>query len=128
MKTIYLSSILLVVLLLTLFSNEQSFAESSTKIPVNKQVQIVADVTNAQDRIQSFAYIVQIQDQNNVTVSLGWLTGALSAHQSLSPALSWIPQTAGNYKATIFVWESIDNPSALSPPLTISLVVVEDQS
>ena len=92
-------------------------------LQVDNQVQIVADVSNSQDRIQPFAYLVQIQDEDDVTVSLAWLTGALSPNQTLSPALSWTPQRAGSYTATIFVWESIDNPNALSHPLVLPLTV-----
>jgi hypothetical protein len=86
-------------------------------------VQITADLANGQDREQAFAYLVQIQDGNGVTVSLAWITGSLSAGQSFSPALSWIPTDAGTYTATAFVWESVDNPAALSPPVTTTIIV-----
>ena len=90
---------------------------------VGKQVQIEADVTNGQDRTQPFAYIVQIQNQNGVVVSLSWLTGTLDAGQSLSPTQSWIPTSSGVYTAQIFVWAGIDNPDALSPPLAMKITV-----
>ena len=92
-------------------------------LQVDNQVQIVADVSNSQDKIQPFAYLVQIKDENKVTVSLAWLTGTLSPKQTLSPALSWTPESTGSYTATIFVWESIDNPNALSRPLILQLDV-----
>jgi len=44
-----------------------------------KQMQVVAEVTNGQDRAQPFAYIVQIQNKDGVVVSLSWLTGTLNA-------------------------------------------------
>ena len=108
---------------LTLTASLQDVDQDNDFISVDQQVQIVADVSNSQDRIQNFAYLVQIQDDNDVTISLAWLTGALSPKQTLSPALSWIPKNPGSYTATIFVWESIDNPSALSHPLVLPLVV-----
>jgi len=43
--------------------------------------------------------------------------------QSFSPALSWIPTQAGTYTATAFVWESVDNPTALSPPVSTTVTV-----
>nr|WP_245871698.1 hypothetical protein [Candidatus Nitrosotenuis aquarius] len=92
-------------------------------VEVGKQVQIAADLKNNQDFEQEFAYIVQVQDENGVTVSLAWITGVLSAAQSFSPSLSWTPSEAGDYEATIFVWESIDNPSALSPTLSLKINV-----
>ena len=100
-----------------------AFGNSLNSVSVDQQVQITAELANGQDREQSFAYLVQIQDGNGVTVSLAWITGSLSAGQSFSPALSWIPTESGSYTATAFVWESVDNPTALSPPVSTTIVV-----
>ncbi|MCJ8305456.1 MAG: hypothetical protein HRU07_00210 [Nitrosopumilus sp.] len=100
-----------------------AFGNSLDTVSVDQQVQISADLANGQDREQAFAYLVQIQDGNGVTVSLAWITGSLSSGQSFSPALSWIPTEAGTYTATAFVWESIDNPTALSPPVSTTVTV-----
>ena len=102
---------------------QNSQGEQLSYVLVDQQVLIVADVTNGLDIQQPFAYIVQIQNDAGVVVSLAWLTGALSPNQILSPALSWIPQNPGLYHATIFVWEGIDNPSALSHPLELEIDV-----
>jgi hypothetical protein len=100
-----------------------AFGNSLNSVSVDQQVQISADLANGQDREQSFAYLVQIQDGDGVTVSLAWITGSLSAGQSFSPALSWIPTESGSYTATAFVWESVDNPTALSPPVSTTISV-----
>jgi len=100
-----------------------AFGSTLTSVAVDQQVQITADLVNGQDREQPFAYLVQIQDESGVTVSLAWITGSLSAGQSFSPALSWIPSTTGTYTATVFVWESVDNPTALSPPVSVDITV-----
>ena len=91
---------------------------------IRDRVQIEADLTNGQDDSQSFAYLVQVQDGDGVTVSLAWITGSLAAGQSLSPALSWIPDASGTYEATVFVWESVDNPTALSDTTSVTIQVV----
>ena len=101
-----------------------AFGNSLGEVSVDQQVQITSDLANGQDRDQSFAYLVQVQDSNGVTVSLAWITGSLTAGQSFSPALSWIPDASGSYTATAFVWESVDNPTALSPPVTTSVTVI----
>ncbi len=90
---------------------------------VNKQVQITSDITNNQDRSQPFAYLVQIQNQDGVVVSLSWLTGSLDPGQSLNPSQSWIPALPGTYNAQIFVWAGINNPDALSVPLIMKITV-----
>lgn len=100
-----------------------AFGNTLDEVSVDQQVQITADLTNGQDREQPFAYLVQVQDENGVTVSLAWITGSLSAGQSFSPALSWIATAPGTYTATVFVWESVDNPTALSPPVSVDITV-----
>ncbi len=101
-----------------------SFGNAITgAVKSGQQIQVTADLTNGQDRDQPFAYLVQIQDANGVTVSLSWITGTLTAGQSLNPAQSWTPQSSGTYTAQTFVWQSIDNPNALSPPLTTTINV-----
>jgi len=116
---------LLIILLLGLFWNT-ALAQEQGFVYVDKQVQIVTDLSNSQDRFQSFAYIVQVKDSDGVTVSLGWITGSLSPNQHLSPALSWTPEKAGAYVAEIFVWDSITNPEPLSPPLQLEIEVREN--
>jgi hypothetical protein len=91
---------------------------------VGKQIQITTDLTNGQDRTQPFAYIVQVRNQDGVIYSLSWITGTLDAGQSLSPSQSWMPTSPGTYTAEIFVWASVNNPDALSPPLTMKITVV----
>jgi hypothetical protein len=96
-------------------------------IQVDNQVMIVADLTNGQDRNQKFAYIIQILNENDIVVSLSWLTGSLSAYQTFSPAQSWTPTQAGTYTVQIFVWESVDNPTPLSHPLLLPVNVVDTE-
>lgn len=127
----YKNQIMLVLTFIALLVVGAAFAESPIQISntpaktveVGKQIQIAADLTNNQDVEQEFAYIVQIQNEEGVTVSLAWLTGRLAPAQSFSPAISWTPQQTGTFEATIFVWESIDNPSALSPTLSLKINV-----
>ena len=101
-----------------------AFGSSVAEVSVDQQVQIAADVSNGQDKEQAFAYLVQVQDESGVTVSLAWITGSLTAGQSMSPALSWTPSASGSYTATVFVWESVDNPTALSPTTSVTIDVV----
>jgi hypothetical protein len=95
---------------------------------VGKQIQITSDLTNNQDRTQPFAYLVQIQNEDGVTVSLSWISGVLEPGQSMSPSQSWTPTVVGEYNAQIFVWESVDNPDALSVPLTMKIKVAETEN
>jgi len=95
---------------------------------VDEQIMIMADISNNQDVQQDFAYITQVKNDKDVVISLSWLTGSLSPRQSFSPAQSWIPKESGNYQIQVFVWESITNPEALSPPLSMTINVREMNS
>ncbi len=94
-----------------------------TKVMTNHQIQIVSDLTNQQDINQPFAYLVQVQDNNGITLSLTWVSGSMSPKQTLNLSQSWIPKNNGTYTAQIFVWESLTNPNALSPPLSLPINV-----
>ncbi len=100
-----------------------AFGNSLNGVQIDQQVSISADLANGQDRVQEFAYLVQVQNESGITVSLAWITGSLTSGQSFSPALSWIPSEVGTYTATAFVWESVDNPTALSPPVNTEIIV-----
>ena len=100
-------------------------SDDDNTIQVDNQVMIVADLSNGQDRDQKFAYIVQIHNENDIVVSLSWLTGNLSPYQTFSPAQSWTPTQAGTYTVQIFVWESVDSPTPLSRPLLLTVNVAE---
>ena len=100
-----------------------SFGSTLDTISVDSQIQLEADLTNGQDKLQDFAYLVQIQDENGVTVSLDWIAGTLTAGQSFTAGSSWTPDEAGTYEVTAFAWESIENPTALSPTSTITITV-----
>ena len=101
-----------------------AFGTALASVSVDQQVQITADLTSGQDRDQDFAYLVQIQNEDGVTIALSWITGTLGAGATFSPSQSWTPDATGSYTATIFVWESVSNPTALSPQLSITIDVV----
>ncbi len=132
----YLFGMILICLLLyttafavsdgSIIESVQLVSQNEDNVIVDKQVMVAADLSNGQDRSQNFAYIVQIRDQNNLVISLSWLTGSLTPGQTFSPALSWTPTVSGMYTIEIFVWESIKNPDALSAPLLLSVDVIEN--
>ncbi|MGB6464152.1 MAG: hypothetical protein WBF38_08025 [Nitrosotalea sp.] len=98
-----------------------STGKTLNEVMTGQQVQIVSDVTNKVNKDQAFAYLVQIQDNNGITLSLSWITGSLLPNQNMSLSQSWIPKSSGTYTAQIFVWQGVTNPDALSPPLTLQI-------
>lgn len=92
------------------------------KTSVNKQIQLVADITNKQDAKIPFVYIIQVKNSEDKTVTLTWISGSLQPYQSMSPAQSWTPTKAGVYTAQIFVWESIEGGPAWSEPVEMKII------
>jgi len=103
--------------------NIKDDAISDNTILTNQQVILVADLENQMDHSQPFAYLVLIQNSKNQAESLSWLTGNLTSSQKITSDVTWIFFEKGTYYATVFVWESIDNPTALSPPLQLKINV-----
>ena len=91
-------------------------------IIVNQQVQITAKITNTQEEIQDFVYIVQIKDENDIVVKLGWISGSLTKFQSFEPSLSWTPKESGVYNAEIFVWNSLLHQGALANTVKLEII------
>ena len=104
------------------------FGNTINNPTVGEQVQIVSDIENGMNRPQKFAYLVMIQDVNGATEHLAWIDGTLNPDSAFSPSASWIPTKEGDYTATMFVWESVENPTALSPPIQIEFSVVKENS
>ena len=100
-----------------------SFGSSIAQLKPDQQIQITSDISNRNVANQPFVYFAQIQDSSGAVDALSWITGSLTKGQSFSPSVSWIPQQPGEYKAAIFVWNSLGNPIALSPPLEIAIKV-----
>ena len=83
-------------------------------VNVDQQIQISADIINNQEKSQTFIYLVQIKNEENFVVSVGWISGQLSPYQKFNPSLSWTPSQPGEFTAEIFVWEGLKNHNALS--------------
>ena len=92
-------------------------------VNVNQQIQISADITNHQEKSQTFVYLIQIKNESGQIVSLGWISGQLTPDQKLNPSLSWIPSEAGEFTAEIFVWEGLKNHRALAEYSMLSISV-----
>ena len=94
----------------------QSFAE-------NSQMQIVGTITNNHDFKQKFVYLFQVKNDQNYVESLSWVQGEISSNQILDVSQSWIPKKSGDYQIETFVWNSINDSTALSPIMSTLITV-----
>ena len=83
-------------------------------VNVNQQIQISADIKNNQEKSQNFVYLVQIKNEMDFVILVGWISGQLTPDQKLSPSLSWTPNQSGEFTAEIFVWGGLINHNALT--------------
>ncbi len=87
-----------------------SFGHRFDEIKSEQVLQIAADITNSSKHEQDFAYVVEItDDQNNPVQPAKWATGTLNPVQTFNVSLSWIPEDAGEYKASVFVGTDINS-------------------
>jgi len=80
---------------------------------VNEKMEMTLDFANKSNNSQPFAFIVQIKDENNTTISLSNITGVLGAGQTLDQVLSYTPTEPGTYTIEKFLWSDLSNPTAL---------------
>ena len=87
-----------------------SFGHKFDEIRTEQVLQIAADITNPGSQEQNFAYVVEITDEQNRHVQPAkWATGTLNPVQTFNVSLSWIPEDAGEYKASLFIGTDIDS-------------------
>ncbi len=72
---------------------------------------------------KAFTMIFRVQDEDSRTWYISWIDGKISASQVKNIASAWMPETSGDYTATIFFWSSLDNPTALLPPVSATITV-----
>jgi len=90
----------------------------------NLQIQIVGTILNEHDFNQKFVCMFQVKNDENIIESLSWVQGEISSQQSLDVSQSWIPKKSGVYTIETFVWNSINDHTALSPSMS-ALINVE---
>ncbi|NND86360.1 MAG: hypothetical protein HKM23_03310 [Nitrosopumilus sp.] len=89
-----------------------SFGQKLDNIVSGQVLQVVADIKNSDDLNQDFVYMLDIKDsQDNPIRPTQWITGTLMAAQTFNVGLSWIPETSGEFTATIYTGNSMSSVS-----------------
>ena len=99
------------------------FGNVIDKAYVHQEIKIAAELTNTQDIEQKFAFLVQIKNVNGGVLPPLHTDGILYAGETLTSAVSWVPDNSGLYTMSAFVWKSIDDPDPLSDPLKSQIKV-----
>ncbi len=105
------------------FKIVNSLGEEIRSPVVDQQLNLQTSLVNQVDKEISWAYIVQVINSDGVIVDLNYATGSLVKNQTLSAALSWTPNTSGNYKIEIFVWNNLRDIDPLAPMSSYTITV-----
>lgn len=100
-----------------------SFGNELKSFSTYNQIQIVGTITNEQNFKQKFIYLFQVKDSNDAVVSISWIKGDISPHQSLDVSQSWMPSKLGSHFIETFVWTSLTDPTPLSFSLSTEIFV-----
>ncbi|HEY5736363.1 MAG TPA: hypothetical protein VIS47_07380 [Nitrosopumilus sp.] len=92
----------------------ESFSRDTT-------MQIVGTIKNDQEFKQKFVYLFQVKNDHNYVESISWVQGEISPKQILDVSQSWVPKESGRYHIETFVWNSIADRTALSPPISTTI-------
>lgn len=91
-------------------------------IEVGRSISIRSQISNNVKETVVFTYIVQVKDNNGATVFLTWLDGlSASDKESVEPSILWIPDTDGEFKVEVFVWQSMKDPVPLSQVRSVTI-------
>ncbi|MCY4491988.1 MAG: hypothetical protein OXC46_11110 [Thaumarchaeota archaeon] len=105
-------------------NSEILFADGSGNLlevfSVAERIQVVSSLTNKQDFLQPFVYLLQVKDDSGYVVSISWIRGDLGPLQTVEVSQSWFPEYSGNYTVDAFVWDSL----AGQTPLTLQQYII----
>ena len=96
-----------------------SLGSFTTHIPI----QLVGTIQNDHDFNQKFVYLFQVKNSDNFIESLSWIQSEISSKQILDVSQSWTPEKSGTYQIETFVWNSINDPTVLSPIMSTLITV-----
>lgn len=100
-----------------------SLGEDIKSPVVDQQLNLQTSLKNVSNEKIDWAYIVQIIDSAGAKIDLRFATGSIEKNQTLTAALSWTPNLAGNYKIETFVWDNLTDINALAPKSNFSITV-----
>lgn len=91
-----------------------SAGASFSSISKGEPVTFSYNFRNYQQKSQQYCFIVQIIDEQDLTVDIQFSKGELARGGRAEIEQDWISEENGDYIAKVFIWDKLDNPSPLS--------------
>jgi len=104
-------------------SFSDGLGNSLESFTVDSPIQLVGTIQNEQDFNQKFVYLFQVKNSENFIELLSWIQSEISPKQILDVSQSWTPVKSGTYEIETFVWNSINDPTVLSPIMSTMITV-----
>jgi hypothetical protein len=110
------------------FYLQDSQGNAILQLKAGETIDISATVRNYQRVDQTYVYIVQICDGNNVAVAILNSTGTIKSADAADLSISWVPDQAGSFVIKAMVWDEFANPSLFSESVKKVILVSSTQS
>lgn len=81
---------------------------------VGQKINFVTEISNNDQKSQSYSYIIQVKDNNDTIVDLRWIDGIVDSAKKKTTEILWEPKISGKYTVEIFVWDDIDSAIPLT--------------
>jgi hypothetical protein len=97
----------------------------TVKLSPGELVAVSVAIKNVQRVDQTYAFIVQVIDENGMVTSLSWSTGVLGSGNSTEISRTFTPSLgeSGSHTVQLFIWSDMEEPYALSDVILKDLKV-----
>lgn len=90
---------------------------------VGQKIKFVTQISNNDQKSQSYSYIMQVKDENNKVVDLLWIDGTVDPTKKKTVEIQWEPKISAKYDIEIFVWDGISSGIPLTTKTEYHLTV-----
>jgi len=90
---------------------------------VGQKINFVTEISNYDQKSQSYSYIMQVKDENNMIVDLRWVDGTVDPTKKKTVEILWEPKISAKYTIEIFVWDGINSGIPLTTKTEFHLIV-----
>ncbi|MFQ5941385.1 MAG: lamin tail domain-containing protein [Nitrososphaerales archaeon] len=82
-----------------------------------QMIGVKSEIVNMLDEERSFAYIIQIRDEEGFPLFIAWIEDIIILpNKTIKPSIFFFGETKGEYSVDVFVWRSMTLTDPLTPP------------
>jgi len=82
-----------------------------------QMVGVQAEIINRFADERTFAYIVQVKDEEGIPIFIAWVENlVLLPNRTIKPTIFFLAEARGEFTVDVFIWRSMTLPDPLTPP------------